>query len=435
MRRQTKSLLILALTLALSACDEGSKDAPAPSPDAGGEPDVVVPPPTSSCVTEVEPNPSGGITMVELCALENGVRHVVVEGARVPRQHASYQVFLGLDAPVGSQDELPEGAFKLMSYGGGTPAPAPSITAYLGAASASFPEVDASFVNADSTYCFDIHDGSETAPAYFVLWLEGVNGADCADRATLTMDAAIARKLDWIGAVDKSKKSYFYQAAGVEAAPLVTLFDEPVLTVEEITAWLPDVCTTTIAPNEDGFTSAELCEVAGAVRHVVVEDVIAPGGHTAIQVWIGVDEAPMPGASVEAGVFRAQAYGGALPPPYEVSPDFGVQVGEASAALSALDPSFVRAISTFCFDVHDGAESTPAYFVMWIHGENGADCFDRTTLTLETAVDRDLENLPAIDKSKKSAFYLSKPIETTPVVTLRNTPAVETSDILAALAP
>src|SRR5690554_5593862 len=116
------TLRIFALSLALGAAG-CSDERLVVGPDASNQPDAQSdasePTPVTECTTSVTLTGGGAPTWVELCEVDGGARHVRVEGASAPRHHASYQIFVGLAEPIGAQDELEPGVFKLQLYGGG----------------------------------------------------------------------------------------------------------------------------------------------------------------------------------------------------------------------------------------------------------------------------------------------------------------------------
>src|SRR5699024_9856006 len=120
-----------------------------------------------------------------------GARHVRIEGAKAPPAHTSYQLYIGLEEPIGAQDDLPAGALRIMAYGGGVPMPLPSLTIGFGEHSAGVPG-DISFVNEGTGFCLDIFDGAADRSPSVVLWVDGHEDADCGDNATLTRESAFA---------------------------------------------------------------------------------------------------------------------------------------------------------------------------------------------------------------------------------------------------
>lgn len=406
-------------------------DAAAPDASDVGEPDATVSL-GPSCVTEVP----AGMQNLMLCAVEGGVRHVRIEDIAVPRTHASAQLFLGLAAPTGSQTPLTAGQFKLQIYGGGSPQPAPQIGAYFGAESVAL-SGDHTFVGTPSTICFDVHDGSADARAAFVLWRDGENGADCHDRASLTLANAFDRIFaPSNGAIIKDANAYFYQAASVTASPTVTLFDT--LAVADVAEPPPPSCATSIATTASARV-VELCDIDGTVQHVRIEGVTAAATHASAQLLIGFDTEPAqdapPTNDLDADQWKLQLYGGgATGPGASVGPAIDAFFGEHTERIGA-DASFVNAPSTICFDIHDGTSEAPPYFVLWRDGERGADCEDFETLTLATAFGMELaygRTYGALDKNAPLYFYQSTHAAT-PTVTVFNAPALTADEARAGL--
>jgi hypothetical protein len=241
-----RSLAPLLLSTAVLAAGCGDDDA-ADNPDASPTPDAptttpdapTTTPDAASTVPDATPgavscvsNITASNSYIELCAPGGTVEHVRIAGIVAPRTHASAQIFFGFDAPpAGTQDPLTADQFKVLFYGGGVPAPGPAVQPTFGAV-VEDAQGDLAFVNTPSTICFDLHDSTETTAPVFVLWVDGVKGADCETATTLTRDAALSIHEEWggtKGAIAKNKKLYFRQAASITAMPVITLFDERAL--------------------------------------------------------------------------------------------------------------------------------------------------------------------------------------------------------------
>ena len=170
-------------------------------------------------------------TFVEVCSVEGSVRHVRIENLQAPPTHAFAQVLFGFEAPPETAtEELAADQLRVLFYGGGVPFP-PAI------AQASFGDVDVglganpSFINDGATVCFDIDSGSATSAPALVLWVSGIDGADCQVHSTLTAENAYATVTEWEGAQGAigEGKVFFRQAILGETPPTVTVWSEPVL--------------------------------------------------------------------------------------------------------------------------------------------------------------------------------------------------------------
>jgi hypothetical protein len=213
------------------APDAGNAADAGNTPDAGdGDTDAATDPEdggqvADECSTTVA---AADGNFVELCSLSAPVRHVRIEGLVAPRVHAATQVLFGFPAtPASTNPTIGEGQLQALFYGGGVPFPAPMVVRRFGAHETTL-SGDAGFVNAVSTVCFDVHDGSAERPPYFVLWVDGQRGASCAQPATLTLDSAFGSELAGpTGAIARQTPVFFRQAAAQEAT--VTVSSQPVL--------------------------------------------------------------------------------------------------------------------------------------------------------------------------------------------------------------
>lgn len=345
--------------------------------------------------------PATESSFVPLCEVEGEVRHVRIEGLLAPQTHASTQVLFGYDeAPAGTNPTTEIGQFKALFYGGGNPAPMPQIMALFEDTSMVVAD-RATFLHAASAVCFDVHHGSSTSPPHFIVWRDGENGADCADFSTLTLESSIGREVWWggqaEGTINPSLPVFFRQAAQAEAT--VTSFNQPAVDGGDL---LPLSCSTEVPAETSDFV--ELCETDGPVRHVKIEGLLAPQVHATTQLLWGFDEAPASSPTeLASDQLQALFYGGGVPAP---GPIVEANFGEQSTSFTD-GTDFVHTSSTVCMDVHDGATETPPHFILWRDGENGADCDDFETLTLESATFMELSfagSSGAIDKSTPVFF-------------------------------
>jgi hypothetical protein len=344
--------------------------------------DPTEPEPLTQCTTTV--TAAQGDSFVELCALSGPVRHVRIENLRAPATHASAQVVFGFDAPPASATAtLAADQFRVLLYGGGTPAPAALIQASFGTADETL-DGGAAFLNAATTVCFDLHDGgADTAPA-FVLWVSGQKGADCANRSTLTAATAFGARAYWggaKGAVDKAAKVYFRQAASGGTAPAVTVSTEPVLTAAAISA--ATTCTSNWATNTDW--QALCAPSAGIARHVRLSTVASTANNSYFYAVLGQDPSPTGNPAAAAGkliITGGRANSGASWTWFRFGSGSTTQFSYATDAGSAL---YTAAPSTICFDTGATASGN-ARVVFWATGAKGADCAAPATLTLTSAL-------------------------------------------------
>lgn len=395
MFRASRPLFLAAL--ALAACSESPSggvetdaslpDATSPTDDAGVDAGSDAGPPLGPECSSSIPSSASAAQWVRLCELDGVPRHVRIEGVSAPATHASAQIFFGFDAqPAGSQASLGDDQLKVMLYGGGTPGPAPQLDVVYGSTSVS-PSGDDGFINEASTVCFDLHDGSATTPPYFVLWLDGEQGADCHDASTLSLASAYAIEVDYggaVGAVAKARGTYFYQAAGITTTPTITLSTEPVLT-EAATA-AAGSCETSWQPNVDW---QPLCEpAAGRGRHFVLRDASAPNTNKYFYLVVGQDGTPTGSPSTADGDGRfiftgGHSNSGASWTYFRFdgssTTQFGYTAGEPAAALYTTQPN------TVCLDLREDAGGH-LQVRFWASGAGGADCEDVGTLTVANAL-------------------------------------------------
>lgn len=380
--------------------------------------------PITECTTDVPANHTqNGHAFFELCPIDGAVQHVRIEGlsAAAGHGHGSTQLLLGAAAePTTPNPTTATGELKVLFYQG-----APLVDAYFGDASSTLLE-PATFVTQSTTTCIDIHQGDATSPPHVILWVDGQSGADCEDFSTLTLASSIAREIWWggdvTGAIDAGTPTFFRQAGGQAAK--VTLFASPVL---DESALAPFECQSEVA---GGGTFAELCAIDGPVRHVRIDGLLASAGsHDVSQLAFGYGSTPAVPVTLAEGQFLQQFYAGGNGAPPQVAAKFG---GQTAAASTGAD--FMHTASTVCLDVHDGSESAPPYYVLWVHGADGADCGDRSTLTLASAFVSELSfsgSNGAVNKQARLHFRQVAAQEAT--LTLSSVPAL-TDEVLVAAA-
>lgn len=338
--------------------------------DSTGE-DPQEPLPDGACQTQI-PSARGGAQMVPLCEVPDGVvRHVRIAGLDAGAFHTSVQLFLGFDeAPAGPQAPLDDTQFKLMVYAGTPTTLYPTLGANV---SETTGEHD--FTAGPTTLCFDILDGSEVAPPSFILWVHGVDGADCTDFDTLTRSSAYAWEADWngsVGAIAKGEGSWFYQAHGIDATPVVTLFDRGVAHCE--TVW---------AENTDW---QPLCEPVGGARHFRIEGTEAVANSSYVYLVVGEEEEPEGNPASDEGDGKLILTGGRNHMGLSWT---WLRFSGASTTQFQLEndngPLWVAAPTTACMDVAPD-ENGDARAVFWATGAAGADCTDADTLSLDNAL-------------------------------------------------
>jgi len=358
----------LALALVVAACGE---DPAGPDVDAG------------QCSTPITAATDGAF--VELCEVTAGpVRHVRIEHFSAPAVHASVQVVFGFHAPPASaQEPLASDQARVLFYGGGMPAPEAVAQASFGSVDTAL-DGDAGFINDGATVCFDLHDGSASTAPSFILWVEGERGADCDVPATLTGASAYGARAHWngaTGAVAKDAPIYFRQAAGTGATPTITLFAEAALDESEIAA--ATTCSTDWATNSDW---QQLCDpAAGIVRHVRLESVESTANNSYFYAILGQEASPAGNPAQSAGkliVTGGRSNSGASWTWFRFDDGSTTQFNYATDTPQAL---YTEVAATICFDIGANDDGT-ARFVFWATGANGADCADRSTLTLAASL-------------------------------------------------
>lgn len=348
--------------------------------DAGHDADVVDP---TRCSTTLSPAEGG--SFVELCRPDAPVRHVRIEGLLAPATHASTQIVFGFEAPpAGPQVDLEADQLRVLFYGGSTPAPPPQAQVRFGEAGRPLGG-RASFLHAASTVCFDVQDGdAETAP-YVVLWVEGHEGADCDDRATLTLESAYGLELSFggaTGALAKERPIYARQASGVEASPIITLFDTPALDVATTAA--AGECETTWTEDTDW---QPLCVPrAGRARHLRLEDVESTTNNAYFYVVVGEEAGPTGNPAPGEGKFILTGGRSASGQSWtwfrfdgSSTTQFRFPTPESESPLYTSGPS------TICLDLDEDADGHLGVR-FWASGVDGADCDDPTTLTSASAL-------------------------------------------------
>lgn len=171
------------------------------------------------------------------CAFEGPVRHVKIEDLLSPMHGTTQLVFGFAEAPTAASPAVAAGQFRALFYGGQTDPATASISANYAGNAVTYAE-GASSIRSGTTACFDLHDGDATRAPSFVLWLTGVNGADCNDPEALTLDTAFAKETTFsgsTGAVELSAPIFFRKTATENTT--VTLRGAPMVSPE---AFLPE---------------------------------------------------------------------------------------------------------------------------------------------------------------------------------------------------
>ncbi len=366
-----RALSMVALATLIAACGDDNPAGPG-----------ITPPLASECSTSITAANDGAF--VELCEISSTVRHVRIENARATATHGSAQILFGFSAPpTATSGALGADQFRVLLYGGGTPAPSPVLQATFGAADASIDE-NASYINAGATICFDLHDGSATTAPQFVVWVSGQRGANCNERSTLTAATAMGARVHWqgaTGAVAKQFKAYFRQSAGSGATPKITLLADPVLNEAAIAA--ATSCTTAWTNNTDW---QQLCTPAGgAARHVRIDAVQSAANNSYFYAVFGQDPSPTGNPAAGAGkmiITGGRSSSGASWTWFRFGTGSTTQFNYATDAPS---PLYTQGPSTICFDMGANSDGT-ARMVFWATGANGADCAVPSSLRLDRAL-------------------------------------------------
>lgn len=134
-------------------------------------------------------------------------------------------------------------------------------------------------------------------------------------------------------------------------------------------------CSTDIAESSSAFEP--ICDLGSTVRHIRIDGFIAPESHKSTQIAVGFGAAPegsqpAPGA----GELRLLFYGGGIPfvPPI-ISVDFD---GAENQWTEGAD--FVHTLGTICVDIFYGDADGGPGAMIWVDGQNDADCLDPATL-------------------------------------------------------
>lgn len=355
----------------------------------GGAPPVL----EAECTFETAGATTG---FVELCAVNDAVRHVRIEGLQAPAVHASTQFVFGFDEAPTSNNiaTLADDQLRVMFYGGGAgAAPPPQVLATFGAESTTWTE-GAAFMANVSTVCFDVHDGSAETPPYFVLWVDGQKGADCDDAETLTLASAFSMELSFngaVGAIDKDTPVFFRQAAAQAAT--ITLSTTPALTPEEAAAGTS--CTTVWQEN---VNFQALCQpAAGRARHVRIENVGSPANNKYFYLLLGAASSTPsnpPSAPADSGTFLlsgGRANSGASWTWFSFNGrsttqfNYGLYTSPVPAPEDPSPPAPSAVPATICLDLGQSEEGNLNIF-FWATGANGADCTDLTTLDADNVL-------------------------------------------------
>ncbi|MGV3710849.1 MAG: hypothetical protein ACO1Q7_18650 [Gemmatimonas sp.] len=324
-------------------------------------------------------------TWVQLCKISGPVRHVRIENVKAGRTHASAQFVLGTTAaPTVTTGALGLDQFRVVMYGGGTPAPTAQLEATFGVANATI-NSNASFLNDGATVCFDLHDGTATTGPQFVIWVSGQKGANCLDRATLTLSTASGIRTEWsgsVGALNKTLSGWFRPATGAGTTPKVTVSTTPVLEAATISA--STTCSNLPTASADWQS---LCTPgSGLVHHVRIESASSTANNSYFYAVFGQDASPTGNPTGAAGkliITGGRSSSGASWTWFR----FGAagtttQFNFATDAGAAL---YVAAPHTVCFDIGTAANGN-ARLVYWATGAKGADCAVKSTLTLARAL-------------------------------------------------
>lgn len=189
-------------------------------------------------------------------------------------------------------------------------------------------------------------------------------------------------------------------------------------------------CSTNITAANDGAW-VELCQLDVPVRHVKIENARALATHASAQIIFGASTAPTTtSGSIATGQFRVLLYGGGPP---GVSPILQASFGAIDASLDE-NASYINSGATVCFDLSDGSATTAPQFVLWVSGQRGADCNNRSSLTLASATGVRSSwkgSTGPISKQLKAYFRQAAGSGATPKITLTGQPVLDETTIAA----
>lgn len=346
--------------------------APVAGPDDEGDEEEEEPLLDGSCRTKV-PSAATALQVTPLCEVPGGtVRHVRIDGMAAGAGHLSAQFLLGFDvAPQNPQAAPADDQFRLMLYGG-TPK---DVHLAFGSGSTTATATN-DFATTPATICFDLVGGSAERAPSLVLWVDGENGADCRDFATLTRATAAAIEEEWggaTGAIASERGAFYRQAAGITATPTVTLFNRSVSSCE--TVW------------NENTDWQELCEPLGGATRFRLEDVEASTNNRYFYLVLGeAAEAPTGNPGSEEGDGKAiltggRAHDGASWTWFRSGGGSSTQFDFATDDEAAL---YVDGPTTICAEIF-GTE-TSSGLLFWATGANDADCAAHTSLTPDSAL-------------------------------------------------
>lgn len=391
----------------------------------GGAPAVDVERDCDQGVTELKT--AGLSSFVELCETSGPVRHLRIDGLLVGAPHGSSQLLFGFDeAPEGVRGfAIGEGRANILFYGGAPPHLTASAFAYAGEEESTLSDA-AEFLLTSSTVCLDIHPGSSTRPPHFVLWRDGVNGADCSNLASLVLANSVAREVWWggaeVGALNDTPP-FFYQPGGPAK---VTVSEIAALTEED---FLPFECASTVTA---AASFVELCEIDGPVRHVKIAGLDIPVGSQTAQWVFGFEEAPEVSApAIGENQFRLSLYGGHnMASQSTVTTNFAGTAGAAWNESVFAGTSALASATSACFEVLEGSEDESPAVIVWVGGVNGANCDDKSTLNRDSALGFLTEfGDKTGDFLRSSPIFFRKTSATNATITLSSQSLVEREDL------
>ena len=368
-----------------------------------------------------------GGTFHELCSLEEGVvGHFRIDRFRTAGMHASTQLLFGFpEPPTSTTVELQSDQFRLMIYGLTPDSFYPSLGAREGdiQESTGF-DVEGVDFTQEQTLCADIFAGGGNASSSILFWLDGVNGADCSEPATLHLRSIVgefygehgdeARQLNLEGG------AYFYQAASVDSAAVITLFDAP-----------KSGCETLWETTTDWQSLCETRSQFGGGHYRVESAQTGEGGTNQYLSLIIGEESSLPEGNPSAAEDTQTLilYGGASNTGDSVNwisfngQNTGFQAQRESFQTDNGEPFFTQRAMTFCADIwQDQKDEGPEVRVrMWATGANGANCKVPSTLTVDAVLyDRTFpgelrENGHDFIKTNNEALTLTRVFITNPV--------------------
>lgn len=185
-------------------------------------------------------------------------------------------------------------------------------------------------------------------------------------------------------------------------------------------------CETTITNPTETAGFVELCKPAeGTVQHVTIVGAQAAATHKYVEIVFGADTAPASSTgALTTGQARVLLYGGGPAGPSTVPATTQIDFEAASEEFGSNASSYVNQTFTVCFDVTDGAAAVAPKLTLWVDGQKGASCADRSTQTAATAFGTTATWAAGTIAKDKKVWFGSSAAIPGPVVTLSSVPSL-----------